>query len=131
MDAAPKETVTADLEKCVGAVLSEANVSWALSRRYSGEGAHDDAIRVARLSEINDDNWTRDIAIGEAILRRFENDFDALIGVPQNRQGRCPFERSESLPGNRLGVYQGAVRSQELGARGRQSLFCVSPSWGR
>lgn len=83
VEAAPKEIVAATLEKRVAPVVLDANVGWALSHRYSGEGAHDDAIRVARQIEIKNENWMRDLAIGGAILSKFENNFDARIGAPQ------------------------------------------------
>lgn len=83
VDTAPAAELTPALEARVSEVAAEADVGWALSRRYSRDGAHDDALRVARAIEIKDENWTRDLAIGEAIVNRYEKDFAARMGAPQ------------------------------------------------
>lgn len=70
----------------MGALVSDADVGWALVRRYSAKQKHDDAIRAARQIEIKEENWPRGIALGEAILNKFEQDFDARIGAPQTKE---------------------------------------------
>jgi len=55
-----------------------------MSRRFAIAGQHEEALRLARGIEVSQENWTRSIAIGEAILSRFEENYGLRIGAPQS-----------------------------------------------
>jgi tetratricopeptide (TPR) repeat protein len=100
IDTAPAEVKAADLELKLAAAISHPDIGAALSRKYADEGAHDEALRLARQIDDEEDNWTRPLTIGEAILSRFQNDFDAQVGSPQSEEtSKLLDEAKECLEG--------------------------------
>lgn len=80
--AAPKEIKTKEIEERLQVLTIEIDIAAELSRRYSDDGAHGDALRIAR--EVSTHSWQRDTIIAQAILHRFESNLEARIGAPLN-----------------------------------------------
>lgn len=76
----PAKVPSTEVEQRLLTITGEADIAAALSRRYSDENAHDDALRVAR--QITPPGWQRDTVIAQAILHRFENNLEASVGAP-------------------------------------------------
>lgn len=82
VDTAAEDVETSDLVAKIGLLNVDGDVGYSLSRRYADKGAFASAIDAARTIESSKENWVRNVAVGEAILRRFERDLDARIGAP-------------------------------------------------
>ncbi|MBU2534512.1 MAG: hypothetical protein KKB37_17365, partial [Alphaproteobacteria bacterium] len=96
IDTAPLTTTTSALEKRLSDSVANGDVGWALSRRFSLEGEHDDALRAASQIEANETNWIRGIAIAEAILSKFEKKLEVRIGAPQSAENVSLLEAAKS-----------------------------------
>ncbi len=96
IDAAPEAVTAASLEGQVGQLSAEGDVGYSISRRYADEGNFDKAIEAARNIINTSDNWVRNVAIGEAILRRFERDLEARIGAPLSAASENLLEEAKS-----------------------------------
>jgi tetratricopeptide (TPR) repeat protein len=82
IEAAPKDISTAELEKRVVDICHFADIAAAISDRYSNEGLYDDALRITRRINHEGSENQKYAAIGQAILRRFENNLNLRFGVP-------------------------------------------------
>jgi len=93
IDTAPATVSPAELELAVSDALHHLDVCVAMSRRFAIAGQHEEALRLARGIEVSQENWTRSIAIGEAILSRFEENYGLRIGAPKVATSRTFSQR--------------------------------------
>ena len=95
LDTAPTTVSGRELEDRITELVGEFDVGWALSRAYTDRGEHDEALRVARSIESTPANWARGVAIGDAILHRFEGNVEIKIGAPISKEAAVLIEEAQ------------------------------------
>jgi tetratricopeptide (TPR) repeat protein len=86
IEAAPPTATTAELEGRVAATVRYVDVASSLAARYSCEGRHDDALRVARAIDDEGRETLKNAAIAQAILQKFEQSLEVRMGMPIQRE---------------------------------------------
>lgn len=88
IEAAPPTVKTAELERRVAATVRYVDIASSLAARYSDEGQHDNALRIARAISDEKREPLKNSAIAQAILRKFERSLELRMGMPVEQEER-------------------------------------------